>query len=637
MIRALSILCLLVASLAAAPQSTDLGAGSRPDASGTAVLRIDGDEISSDEYARWLLDNFAVSQAKVFAGDYLIEREARRRGIELQPGELARELDSELAARIEGAFLGSREGWLAELERTQRSEAGLRTQRTQALGIELLTRKLVAQDRVVPEEKILREWELSYGRGGRAWQLSMLLVRCEFLTPDAKASPQSKEAQRQEELDVKRARALALRQRIVDGADFAAVARESSDDPSTRANGGRPVPAFRHYGWPNSFLDSLERLSQGEISEPIYAKGGWWIVRVDGVTLTPLEQVRPELLARLVQRGPEQDETGNFRNALVAAARIELLPTLFGAAPTDSERPELVPALSIDGEPVARSSYAMWILRTRGEASWPHFVEHRVVINEARRRGVEASEADVRARAQDWLRQMILQDHKGSRDSWLTQLKLRGQQEHLFVHDVEVRMRIELLCERLILLDRVITPEQVRTRFNEVYGENGNLIQARLILVNVPIPGGQPDEPREQVEERITKSKEETRARVQALVQLVRDGGDFATLARQHSQDSASAARGGMLDTRFRPDRWPAALAKSVEALEVGGVTDAFEFGPSFVALQVVERRKIEFAAVEADLTEQMQNEPPARPDLNLYRNSLVRRSKVEILEGMNP
>jgi hypothetical protein len=166
MLLALSIHGLLAALLAAAPQSTDLGAKSIQAPSSTAVLRLDGAEISSDEYARWLLDNFAVGQVKTFAGDHLIGREARRRGIELQPDEVSRELDGEIAVRINGAFLGSKEGWLAELERTQRSEAGLRTQRTQALEIELLTRKLVAQGRVVPEEKVVREWELSYGRGG---------------------------------------------------------------------------------------------------------------------------------------------------------------------------------------------------------------------------------------------------------------------------------------------------------------------------------------------------------------------------------------------------------------------------------------------------------------------------------------
>jgi hypothetical protein len=32
-----------------------------------------------------------------------------------------------------------------------------------------------------------------------------------------------------------------------------------------------------------------------------------------------------------------------------------------------------------------------------------------------------------------------------------------------------------------------------------------------------------------------------------------------------------------------------------------------------------------------------MQAEPPVRPDLNAYRNMLVRKAKVEILPGMNP
>jgi hypothetical protein len=355
------------------------------------------------------------------------------------------------------------------------------------------------------------------------------------------------------------------------------------------------------------------------------------------VKLTPLEQVRAELLQRLIERGPEQDETGNYRNALVDSARIEVLPTIFGETPEGVERADLVPALSIDGENISRSSYAMWLLRTRGEASWPHFVEHRVVFNEARRRGLEVSEADVLARTQDYIRRLILQDHQGSRESWVTQLQMRGNEEALFVHDLQVRMRVELLCERMMLLDRVITPEQVRLRFNDVYGEDGTAVQARLILINVTLERGPADETREQLERRITLAKQATRERAQALAQSVRDGGDFATLARQHSDEPSTKAQGGMLDSRFRPDRWPQPISDAVAALEVGGVTDAFEFGSAFALLQVVARDKVDFADIERELLEQMQLEPPPVSDLSLFRNALFQRAKVEVLEAMNP
>ncbi|MEO6710939.1 MAG: peptidylprolyl isomerase [Planctomycetota bacterium] len=636
MLRQIFAILFSASLLVAAPKSQGSGDPRAPQGK-TAVMRLDGEDISWDEYSHWLIENFGAKLATNFAGDHLIEREAVRRGVEAAPLEIETELEHELRVRIDGAFLGSKDSWLAELERTQRSEAGFHTQRTQELRVDLLTRKTVAVDRVVPEAKIVREWELSYGRGGRAYDLSMLQVRCEFLTPANDLPNATKEKLRQDELDSKQRRALELRERIVKGGDFASIAREASDDESSRGSGGRPLHGFHHYGWPKSFLDALDQLGLAEISQPIYAKGGWWIVRVDGLRLTPLEQVRGELVARLEERGPEQDETGNFRNALVDAARVEILPTLFGEPARDVERSGAAPGLSIDGQPISRSTYAQWILRTRGESSWPNFVEHRVVFNEAHRRGIEVSDAEVRARSEDYVRRLILENHQGSREAWLATLKIKGREEAFFMHDLDVRMRIELLCERLMMLERTITPEAVRMRFEDVYGKDGKLIKVRMILLNVPLSSGPAEETREQVSARLAASKEAVRAKAQALVGSVRDGADFSSLARQHSNEPVSAARGGILEGRFRSEVWPESIAAKVTALDVGGVSDALEFGSSFVVLQVISREAVSFDSVKADLEAEMRSEPPPRPDLNLYRNSLVKKAKVEILPGMNP
>ncbi len=636
MIHLLPALLFLVPIPAPAVQSESVAPDWRPASQNAPVMRLDGEEISLEEYSHWMLDTFGARSATIFAGDYLIEKEARRRGVGLAPEEVISELDRQLKLRIDGAFFGSKEGWLSELARTQRTESGIRAQRTQELEIEFLTKKSVAIDRVVPEVKIEREWELSYGRGGRAYDLSMLFLRCVFLTPEDILPAPEKERLRLAEMEARRLRAMELRARIVAGEDFAKVALEASDDESSRSNGAKSRGGYRQYGWPHNFLAVMDQLSAGDISEPVYAKGGWWIVRVDGLVHTPLEGVRGELVARLEERGPEQDETGTFRNALVDAARIEVLPSLFVDPATNVESAALATAMTIDGEPVSRATYGRWFMRTRGEASFPAFVEQRVVINEALRRGIEVTQADVRARTEEYLTRLIKLDHKGSREAWRAQLSMESRDEAMFLHDLDIRMRIELLCERLILLDRVIPPEAVRLRFEDVYGKDGNSIQARMILLNVLVSPGAEGETPEQLQARTAAAMQSVRVRGDALARIVRDGGDFASLARQHSEDPPSAALGGTLDARFRADLWPGTVAKAVLGLPVGGVTDAMEFGTCFVILQVTAREETKFDAVREVLAEQMRLEPPRRTDLNLYRNVLVNKAKIELLDGMN-
>lgn len=597
------------------------------------VLGIDDETVHAGEFAAWMLENHGGKLSTLFAGDWLIEREAERKGIVVSQAEVDAVMAREWATRIDGAFLGDKEAWRAELERTQRSEAGLRNQRGLELRIELLTSKLVAKDRVVPEEKIRREWELSYGRGGKAVELSMLHVHCEFESP---ADKSEREQRREEELARRRTRAVELRETIASGADFARVAQQSSDDEATRANGGKTRGVFSHFGWPASFLDALDSLAVGELSMPLYARGGWWIVRVDRRVETPLESVRAELTQRLIERGPEQDETGLYRNALVAAAKIEVLPSLFGAAPAGLERPMLAPALSIEGQVITREAYAAWLMRARGEASWPHFLEHWVVLREAARQGVVVEEPEVRARSEAYIEELILGQYKGNREAWKAAMELQGRREWIFRHDLDVRMRIELFCERLMMRERRITPEDVRRRFDEVYGKDGRLVRARLILLDVPLGMAPAGESREATHARVEAAKRAAFERANEIVRQIRDGADFAALARAHSVDPASAAAGGALSGRFRAEAWPAPIANAVQSAEVGEVIEPMSVGAQLAILQVTSREAISFDQVAADLEQQLASQPPPRSDLNAYRNRLVRRAAVDVRASLH-
>lgn len=83
--------------------------------------------------------------------------------------------------------------------------------------------------------------------------------------------------------DMEQARALAdeLHQRIMDGADFALLAREYSDDNGSALQGG-------DLGWNGkgqfvpAFEDTLAKLAVDEISEPVQTQYGWHIIQKTG-------------------------------------------------------------------------------------------------------------------------------------------------------------------------------------------------------------------------------------------------------------------------------------------------------------------------------------------------------------------
>jgi parvulin-like peptidyl-prolyl isomerase len=185
------------------------------------------------------------------------------------------------------------------------------------------------------------------------------------------------------------------------------------------------------------------------------------------------------------------------------------------------------------------------------------------------------------------------------------------------------------------MLERVVTPEMVRERWEEVYGADGQRVDARWILLTIPQPPVAKEASREEIERAAEEAGAAVRAKADAIVRRLSDGEDFAALARQYSEDSTTRDRGGLLPDRFRPERWPKPVADVVQSLEPGTYTAPQPLGTAWAIFEVVAKRRIAFEEVKDDLAEQLAHEPPARPDLSAYRNVLTRDVKVEVLPPM--
>jgi peptidyl-prolyl cis-trans isomerase SurA len=115
----------------------------------------------------------------------------------------------------------------------------------------------------------------------------------------------------------------ALRKRVVDGADFAELAKQYSEDTTT-ANLGGDMGWFQINGYGSAIANEMNRLADGELSEPFRTDLGWHIVRreavreMDRTTETRREQARETL----VQRKAEE-EFEKFVREIRAEAYVE--------------------------------------------------------------------------------------------------------------------------------------------------------------------------------------------------------------------------------------------------------------------------------------------------------------------------
>jgi peptidyl-prolyl cis-trans isomerase C len=214
--------------------------------------------------------------AQALAIRTLLLQEARRRGLRVEPEELA-----------PGRF---------EME----EEASIRVLLDEALTIAPIT-----------DEAVHAEWARDPNRYRSAplWDVSHLLCACDPRDPQARAAAQ--------------ARAVALLARLDgDAKGFAAAARES--DCASKASGGHlgqlgpgdTVPEFEA---------ALRSLTEGGISPaPVLSRYGWHIIRLNATApgqVLPYDTVRPGI-AQALEKAAWARASRDFVESLARDARI---------------------------------------------------------------------------------------------------------------------------------------------------------------------------------------------------------------------------------------------------------------------------------------------------------------------------
>ena len=98
-------------------------------------------------------------------------------------------------------------------------------------------------------------------------------------------------------VEAARQKLLDLKKRIDAGEDFAALAREFSQDPGSAADGGS-LGEVEKGMMVKPFEDALFALQPGQVSDPVRTQFGWHLIRLDGINpggTQPFEEVRGRL------------------------------------------------------------------------------------------------------------------------------------------------------------------------------------------------------------------------------------------------------------------------------------------------------------------------------------------------------
>lgn len=134
------------------------------------------------------------------------------------------------------------------------------------------------------------------------------------------------------------------RKKLLAGADFAETAKEVSDDPSAKTNGGEIGWFTRDRMDPSFSQGAFDMQNVGDISEPIKSRFGYHLIRLEGrrpADVRPFEAVEPQLMAEFRKRyineqrdartyAIRKDPNLKVNQAAVDSLLVHIDPNVFG-------------------------------------------------------------------------------------------------------------------------------------------------------------------------------------------------------------------------------------------------------------------------------------------------------------------
>ena len=334
------------------------------------------------------------------------------------------------------------------------------------------------------------------------------------------------------------------------------------------------------------------------------------------------------LLLVLVVAGCKKDAAQGPAGSAETAAGAATGATAEAAKPLPEKLPDVI--AKVNGESVTRTELEDYVRNLEGQAGSPipadqrdriyrgvidQLVGYKLLVQEAKARKVVVADADVDARIAEVKKQFP------SEDLFMQTLIDRKMTVDQIKADARRDMSIARLIEAEIAPRVAVKPGQVE----EFYKSNPDKflqperVRASHILIAT-------------AENADAATKAQAKAKAQQILKDVKAGKDFATLARQHSQDG-SAVNGG--DLGFFPQgQMVGPFNDAAFSLKPGATSDLVETQFGYHIIRVAEKqpaRTVSLEEVRPRIEEFLQHQN-RESETESFVKALRAKSKVEIL-----
>jgi peptidyl-prolyl cis-trans isomerase C len=324
--------------------------------------------------------------------------------------------------------------------------------------------------------------------------------------------------------------------------------------------------------------------------------------------------------------------------ASAASARNDAKPAASAAAQAPAPQPaKPVPAqlpdilARVNGETVSKAEFERAVASIEARAGGPvppeqrdqvlrnvldQVVSYKLLVQESHSRKVEATDAEVDARVKE------IQGQFPNEAAFKQMLTTRHTTLDELRTDVRQDIAVQKMIDAEVAPKAAVKPEQLADFYakNPDQFKQPERVHASHILIGVPKGAD-------------AATKAQARTKAEQVLKDVKAGKDFATLAKENSQDPGSAPNGGDLGF-FQPGQMVGPFNDAAFNLAPGAVSDLVETEFGFHIIKVAEKqasRAIPLDEVKPQL-EQFLLQRNRQEQTDAFVKGLRSKGKVEIL-----
>lgn len=272
-------------------------AGAQAPGASEPVVTIDGKPITKAEYTQVLFERFGDNHLETFIEDHLIEAKAKALGVTVPDAEIEASVTKNYESLLKTRFNGNENAMRRALRERGLTLKGWKDDLTRRARRDKTIEALIAKDRGADSEAVKRRFEQRYGEDGVKYRVRHILISTKVINSRF-YTKEMYEKETDQILTELMDEGKQLLTKLDKGADFAALARERSDD-FTRNRGGDLGQSWKgRFG--KSVDDAVNTLDVGQRSGLVKGRRGLHILEVTGV----VKGVEYEGGAILVSTGP---------------------------------------------------------------------------------------------------------------------------------------------------------------------------------------------------------------------------------------------------------------------------------------------------------------------------------------------